>query len=131
MWQAQSLGRLQQLGLPGSPSRRGIVSFLWRSFRHDHLSSKGFCARAADQGLARLENLRLGIKISSREQSTWWRVVLVAEQLRPPSYLTWEAAGYSPQPQLVSLLPFQGQGECRAGQPSYSLPSSQLRGAED
>ena len=52
------------------------------------LSSKGFCARAADQGLARLGNPGLGIKMSSREQSTWWRAVLAAEELRPPSNLT-------------------------------------------
>lgn len=42
------------------------------------LPSKGFCARAADQGLARLGNPGLGIKMPSREQSTWWRAVLVA-----------------------------------------------------
>ena len=77
MWQAQSLGRLACLDVL---QREEVSLSSGGPLAMTILSSRGFSARAAEPCLARLGSPGLSIKTSSREQSTWWREVLVAEQ---------------------------------------------------
>lgn len=77
MWQTQRLGRLVCLA---ALQREEVCLSSGGPLAMTILSSKGFSARAAEPCSARLGSPGLSIKTSSREQSTWWRKVLVAEQ---------------------------------------------------
>lgn len=77
MWQAQRLGRLACLD---TLQREEVCLSSGGPLAMTILTSKGFSARATEPCSARLGSPGLSIKTPSREQSTWWRKVLVAEQ---------------------------------------------------